>query len=155
VGIASFSNWKTSHKASFRRFVYDRVTLRGQTLVEFAMIASVFLMLLFGIMQMALTVYNYNTVCSAAREAVRYAIVRSPSSVNPATSAQIQQVAVNNAVGLDPSKLTATLTWITDANLPLQKDAQVRVSYLYQLTIPFFSPVTLTLSSTAQMLVSQ
>jgi Flp pilus assembly protein TadG len=124
-------------------------------MVEFAMVASVFLMLLFGIMQMALTVYNYNTVCSAAREAVRYAIVRSPKTTNPATTAQIQQIAINNAVGLDPSKLTATLTWPVDANLPLQTDAQVKVSYLYQLQIPFFSPVSLTLSSTSQMLVSQ
>ncbi len=127
----------------------------GQTMVEFALVASVFLLLLFGVMQMALTVYNYNTVCSAAREAVRYAIVHSPSSANPATTAQIQQIAVNNAVGLDSSQLTVTVSWPSDANLPLQKDAQVKVSYLYQLRIPFVTPVSLTLASTSQMLVSQ
>jgi len=124
-------------------------------MVEFAMVASVFLLLMFGIMQMALTVYNYNTICSAAREAVRYAIVRSPTSANPATTAQIQQIAIINAVGLNSSQLTVTVSWPTDANLPLQKDAQVKVSYLYQLQIPFLSPVSLTLASTSQMLVSQ
>lgn len=127
----------------------------GQTMVEFAMVASLFLLLLFGVMQMALTVYNYNTVCSAAREAVRFAIVHSPASANSATTAQIQQVAMNEAVGLNSSQLTVTVSWPADAKLPLQKDAQVTVSYQYQLKIPFLSPVTLTLASTSQMLVSQ
>jgi Flp pilus assembly protein TadG len=127
----------------------------GQTMVEFAMVATVFLLLLFGIMQMALTVYNYNTVCSAAREAVRYAIVRSPTSANPATTAQIQQIAINTAVGLNTSQLTIAVSWPADANLPTQTDARVKVSYQYQLQIPFFSPLTMTLASTSQMLVSQ
>jgi len=128
---------------------------RGQTMVEFAMVASVFLLLLFGIMQMALMVYNYNTVCSAAREAVRYAIVRSPTSPNPATTAQIQQIAINTAVGLNTSQLTVAVSWPADASLPAQSDARVQVSYQYQLQIPFFSPLTMTLASTSQMLVSQ
>ncbi|HEY1850308.1 MAG TPA: TadE/TadG family type IV pilus assembly protein [Candidatus Binataceae bacterium] len=136
-------------------FVGGSSEARGQTMVEFAMVASVFLLLLFGIMQMALTVYNYNTVCSAAREAVRYAIVRSPTSPNPATTAQIQQVAINTAVGLNTSQLTIAVSWPADANLPTQSDARVKVSYQYQLKIPFFSPVTMTLASTSQMLVSQ
>jgi len=129
--------------------------LAGQTTVEFAMVASFFLLLLFIIIQVALTIYNYNTVCSAAREAVRYAIVHSPASANPVTAAQIQQVAIDNAVGLDPSQIVVTVSWLADANLPLQEDAQVKVSYQYQLKIPFLSPVTLTLASTSQMLVSQ
>jgi Flp pilus assembly protein TadG len=127
----------------------------GQTMVEFAMVASVFLLLMFGVMQMALTVYNYNIVCSAAREAVRYAMVHSPNSSNPATSAQIQQVAINSAVSLNSSNLSISVSWPADANLPFQKDAQVKVSYVYQLQIPFMTPVSLTLASTSQMLVSQ
>ena len=127
----------------------------GQTMVEFAMVATVFLMLMFGVMQMALTVYNYDTVCSAAREAVRYAIVHSPTGSSPAATAQIQQIAINSAVSLNSSNLTVSVSWPADANLPLQKDAQVKVSYLYQLQIPFMTPVSLTLASTSQMLVSQ
>ena len=124
-------------------------------MVEFALVASIFLLLLFGVMQLALTVYNYNTVCSAAREAVRYAIVHSPASPNAATTAQIQQIAINDAVGLNPSQLVVTVSWPADTRLPSQTDAQVKVSYQYQLSIPFLSPVTMTLASTSQMLVSQ
>jgi Flp pilus assembly protein TadG len=127
----------------------------GQTMMEFAMVASIFLLLMFAIMQMALIVYNYNTVCMAAREAVRYAIVHSPASRNPATTAQIQQVAINNAVGLNAGQLNVTVNWPADAELPLQDDAQVKVSYQYQLNIPFLAPATMTLASTSQMLVSQ
>jgi Flp pilus assembly protein TadG len=127
----------------------------GQTMVEFALVASVFLLLLFAIMQVALAVYNYNTVCSVAREAVRYAMVHSPSSTNPASDSQIQQIAVNNAVGLDSSRLTVTVSWPANASLPLQKDAQVKVSYQYQLNIPFMAPLSLTFASTSEMLVSQ
>ena len=93
----------------------------GQAMVEFAMVVTVYLLLLFGIMMMTLSVYYYNTVCSAAREAVRYAIVHSPSSASPATTAQIQQIAINNAVNLVSSQLTVTVSWPADANLPSAK----------------------------------
>ncbi len=124
-------------------------------MVEFAMVVTVYLLLLFGIMMMTLSVYYYNTVCSAAREAVRYAIVHSPSSASPATTAQIQQIAINNAVNLVSSQLTVTVSWPADANLPSQSDAEVNVSYQYQLHVPFMSALTMTVASTAQMLVSQ
>ena len=142
-------------RAAHTAFFGGSSEARGQTMAEFAMVASVFLLLLFGIMQVTLTVYNYDTVCSAAREAVRYAIVRSPTSPNPATTAQIQQIAINTAVGLNPSQLTIAVSWPADTNLPAQSDARVKVSYQYQLQIPFFAPVTMTLASTSQMLVSQ
>jgi Flp pilus assembly protein TadG len=127
----------------------------GQAMVEFAMVVAVFFMVLFGIMMMTLTVYDYNTVSSAAREAVRYAIVHSPASARPATTAQIQQIAINNAVNLVASQLTVTVSWPADANLPSQTDAQVNVSYKYQLNVPFTPAFTMTVASTAQMLVSQ
>ncbi|MBF6571254.1 MAG: pilus assembly protein [Candidatus Binataceae bacterium] len=127
----------------------------GQTLLEFALAATLLFLLIFGIMEMALAVYSYNTVCSAAREAVRYAIVHSPTGPNPSTTSQIQQVAIDYAVDLNPKQLTVNVSWPNDANLPSQADAQVQVSYHYQLQIPSVSPVTLTLSSTSRMLVSQ
>lgn len=127
----------------------------GQTAVEFALAASVFLFVMFALTEMALVVYNYNTVCSAAREAVRYAIVHSPSSANPATTSEIQQVAINSAVNLNPAELTVNVSFPSDPRLPSQLDALVQVSYQYSLQIPFRSPVTLSLASSAQMLVSQ
>ena len=127
----------------------------GQTAVEFALAASVFLFVMFALTEMALVVYNYNTVCSAAREAVRYAIVHSPTSANPATTSEIQQVAINSAVNLNPAELTVNVSFPSDPRLPSRLDALVQVSYQYSLQIPFRSPVTFSLASSAQMLVSQ
>ncbi|MGD0117571.1 MAG: TadE/TadG family type IV pilus assembly protein [Candidatus Binatus sp.] len=137
------------------RVAWQRTESAGQAMVEFAMVVSVFLLMLFGIMLMTLTVSYYNTVNSAAREAVRYAIVHSPNSANPATTAQIQQIAIGKALNMNPSQLTVTVSWPADATLTSQIDAQVSVSYLYQLHVPFMSAVSLTVASTAQMLVSQ
>jgi Flp pilus assembly protein TadG len=133
----------------------DQQRRRGQTTAEFALVATLFLLMLFGSMLMGLTVYRYYTVCSAAREAVRYAIVHSPASQYPATISQIQQIAINYAAALDPKLLTVNVTWPADPSLPSRSDAQVQVSYTFKLAIPFLSPINLTLSSTSKMLASQ
>ena len=48
---------------------------RGQTLVEFALILPIFVLLLVGIFDFGRAIYAYNTISNAAREAVRVAIV--------------------------------------------------------------------------------
>lgn len=48
---------------------------RGQTLVEFALILPVFILVLVGIFDLGRAVYAYNTINNAAREAARLAIV--------------------------------------------------------------------------------
>jgi Flp pilus assembly protein TadG len=127
----------------------------GQELVEFATVTTAFLLLMFGLMYLGSAVYYYNTLSSAAREAVRYAIAHSPTSPAPATTKQIQQVAINDATGLDPTVLTVDVSWPTDPNLPLKQDAQVKVSYQYKVRIPFLDQVSFNLTSTSRMLVSQ
>jgi hypothetical protein len=94
-------------------------------------------------------------VSASAREAVRYAIAHSPTSVAPATIEQIQQVAINFASGLDSKKLSVLVSWPNDPRLPKNQDAQVQVSYQYQLNIPLLPQVALNLTSTSRMLVSQ
>jgi Flp pilus assembly protein TadG len=137
--------------ASFRRGQHRA----GQTMVEFALTATVLVLLIFGLINMAILVYNYNTACSAAREAVRYAIVHSPTGPNPATTAQIQQVAINYAPALNLTSSNITVSWPADSNLPSQDDAKVAISHNYNLQIPFLPSITVTVTSTSQMLVSQ
>lgn len=52
-----------------------RVEVRGQGMVEFALILPVFVLLLVGLFDVGRAVYAYNTVNNAAREAGRLAIV--------------------------------------------------------------------------------
>jgi hypothetical protein len=48
---------------------------RGQALVEFALTVPIFLMLVFGIIDLARLVFSYTQVIDAARQGVRYGIV--------------------------------------------------------------------------------
>lgn len=130
----------------------------GTSMVEFAMAATIFLMLMFATIEMAMVVYSYNTVSHAARECVRYAIVHSPTGPNPATTTQIQGVTVGYADLPAPNQLTKSdvaVTWPNDPNLPSQRDAQCSISLNYSLRIPFLPSKTLPLTATARMLVSQ
>lgn len=131
----------------------------GQTLAEFMLVASFLFLLLFGIIEMGIVVYRYNTVSMAAREAARYAIVHSPSAANspcPSTGCggctAVATIARNYAPFLSASNVTVCFS--ADPNLPLQYDAVVTITYNYTQQIPFMSAVPLTLTSSSQMLVS-
>ena len=57
------------------RMLIRRDGERGQTLVEFALILPVFILLLFGLFDLGRAVYAFNTISNASREGVRLAIV--------------------------------------------------------------------------------
>ena len=48
---------------------------RGQSMVEYALVLPILLLLLLGIMEFGILVFNYNTIANAAREGARYGIV--------------------------------------------------------------------------------
>jgi hypothetical protein len=60
-----------------------RVALRGQTLVELALVMPMFLMVLVGIIALGLGVFYQQQISNAAREAARYAAIHSASSLSP------------------------------------------------------------------------
>jgi Flp pilus assembly protein TadG len=152
AGRDAGSGMKT--QANSIRLKNERVPY-GQSMAEFAIVAALLFLITFAIMEVGWAVYQYNTVSSAARDAVRYAVVHSPTSANPATTSQIQQVAVNAAPNLGLATSAITVSWPADTNLPSKKDAEVQISYEYQLNVPFMSPTTLTFTTTSRMLVSQ
>lgn len=130
----------------------------GTAMVEFAMGATIFFMLMFTIIELAMVVYSYNSISHAARECVRYAIVHSPTGPNPATTAQIKGITVGYADLPAPNQLVpgdVTVTWPADPNLPSSDDAQCTIALNYSLRIPFLPSKTLPLTTTARMLVSQ
>jgi Flp pilus assembly protein TadG len=117
-------------------------------MAEFAIIATVLLTLLFGIIQLGIVIYEYNMVCSAAREAVRYAIA------NPNDTTGIQNAAIKSAPFLSSANITINVS-ITDPNDSTKKDARIAISYPYTLQIPLLPSISFTISSTSQMLRSQ
>ena len=114
---------------------------RGQTLVEFALVVPIFILLVLGIFDVGRAVFNYSTVANAAREGAREAIVnQDPVAVKAA--------AKDAGIGLG----------LTDADITLAPCAaqdcaySVTVTYDYEPATPFigqlFNP---TLKSTAVM----
>lgn len=124
----------------------------GQSMLEFAIVILVALVLIFGIIQASLALYAYNFVSYAARSAVRYAMVHGSQSGSPATASTIQSYAKGLASGLDPHSLTVTTTWNPNNNPG--STVTVKVTYEFRAPIPFIWTRVLILSSTAQGVIT-
>ncbi|HEY1375452.1 MAG TPA: TadE/TadG family type IV pilus assembly protein [Gemmataceae bacterium] len=124
----------------------------GATSVEFAMVASVVLLLIIGLIVMALGVFRYQELARLARDGARYAAVRGAdyarfSGKPAATATDVYQKAIlPNAVILTPSKLSADITWSPDNTAGGQVTVTVRYQWLPE---TYFKGMTL--SSTASM----
>jgi len=66
-----------------RKNLADANLRRGQALVEFAMIAPLFFVLLLSIVEFGRAIYYIQILNNAAREGARYAIVHGNESANP------------------------------------------------------------------------
>jgi Flp pilus assembly protein TadG len=144
---------------------------QGSAIVEFAMVAVLLLTVVFGVIEICFALYAYNVVSEAAREGTRFAIVRGSActtftSACPATTTDIQSyVQYLGYPGINPDKMTVTTTWsATNAqtvctpspacNNP-RNQVQVKVTYQLPLVLPFLSSQTLSVSNTAQMVISR
>ncbi|HEX4813539.1 MAG TPA: TadE family protein [Nonomuraea sp.] len=67
---------------------------RGQTMVELALVAPLFFMVIFGIIILGIGVFYQQQVANAAREAARYAIVNTGSAQCPTVSNREPDLAV-------------------------------------------------------------
>jgi hypothetical protein len=71
--------------SSLRRFFHDqnREEQRGQSLVEFALLLPLMLLIITGLFDVARAVWQENTLAYAAREGTRYAIVHGSNGFPP------------------------------------------------------------------------
>jgi Flp pilus assembly protein TadG len=122
----------------------------GQNLVEFSLISFMFIIVLFGVVEMGRMVLVYTTIANAARAGARYAIVhggdRTGSGVNgpsgPGSTTQIQTVVKNFASAglLNTSNLTITVSYPNGNNYAGSK-VDVTVSYTYDPLISYFNTI--------------
>src|SRR6266849_3601893 len=91
----------------------------GVTMVEFAIVGPVVFLLLLGLLIGGMGTFRYQEIASLAREASRWASVHGTQYQKdtgmPAATAQdiYNNVIAPNAVSLDRSNLTYTVTWNT------------------------------------------
>ena len=121
-------------------------------MVEFSLVFLVFLMMVFGLMELGKAAWTYNTVAHAARMGARYAMVH--GSLNPATKDQIKSVVKGNAVGLDSSKINVEASW--KPSNARGNTVQVEVSYPFEMTVLnlIVKDKSFTVKSTSNMIIA-
>ncbi len=135
--------------------LHRRSDVRGQTLVELALVLPLLVLLIAGIFDFGRAIYGYNTVLNSSREAARLAIVHQ-------TASDVQQKAVDHAVALGLQTSDVSLDFRTrtspdtagSCNSKLGTPeivgcvAVVIVEYNYEASVPMISalvgPITLT-----------
>lgn len=84
---------------------------RGGTAVEFALVAPLLIVALFGIIDFGRMMWMASSVEHAAAEAVRYAIVRGADADVPATATDIADYVNSRTAGMNPEDLSVAVNW--------------------------------------------
>lgn len=143
----------------------------GSGLVEYALVFLAFMTMLLGVADFGRAMYAYHFVSSAAREATRYAIVRSCSTTSTncptaVSATDIQTFVRQVPLGIDPTQVTAQTTWTPNRNPG--SVVQVTVNYSFSFAVPIVSklitanpcpsasdPKSICMTSTSQMVIAQ
>ncbi|HVJ48565.1 TadE family protein [Desulfitobacterium sp.] len=106
---------------------------RGQAMVEMALILPLFLLLLFGMIEMGRVGYAYVTVSNAARSGVRVATTGGMDQ-------DIQNAVILGAPTLNQAELTIIIT-PTQIDRQSGQSVQVQVTYPVHLIVPLISNI--------------
>lgn len=116
---------------------------RGQTLVEFALVLPLFVLIVVGLFNVGYGIYAYNTVANAARSAARVAVVNQSAGA-------VEGEARRQTVALSEARVSVTQAACNTLGCPYG----VTVTYDFEPIAPLigdlFNP---TISSTAVMSV--
>ena len=104
---------------------------RGQTAVEFALVAPILIVLLLGIIQVGIAFHDYVTITDAARAGARKAVV---ARFTGGTTATTEQAVRNAASDLDQSKLGVNVN--PPALTTAGSTVTVTATYPYSIDIP-------------------
>jgi hypothetical protein len=137
---------------------------RGQALVEFALVAPMFFLLLFAIVEAGRFIFYYETLSNATREGARYAIVNGANTLGcpsgppaPGTSAcdttganvvtRVRQA----AIGV-PNTIVVTPTWLPDNGRG--SSVHVEASFQYRSLIPLVPLPPITVNAESSLVIN-
>ena len=123
----------------------------GSTMAEFAMVASVFFMVLIGIIESGRLFYTHNALTDAARRGARYAVLHKESEV-----ACVRNMVVYGEANVDPDTCAPTgpplISGLVPANVSVVYTgpspnpfgmnlgtATVTIEYSFTINVPLFS----------------
>jgi Flp pilus assembly protein TadG len=141
----------------------------GQALVEFALVAPIFFLLLFAIIEGGRFILYYQALNNAAREGARYAIVHGSNSNCPSgpmppgqtapiycydpSGANVVKQVKDTAFGLLGSGVTVTPTWGATGN-GRDSDVDVVATYTYQPLVPIVPLPAISITAESKLVIN-
>ena len=115
---------------------------KGQSLVEFALILPILLILLAGVLDVARMYYVYVVLTDAAAEGVSYAASNppsNPSAPGDANAAEIEARTLSACTGVDDEVQSVDIDCPTCPNVVTGDAITVTVTYRYSVMTPFLN----------------
>lgn len=122
---------RSAHHLSRFRFRFREE--RGQTIVEFAIVLPVLVLLLLGIAQFGLSFHDYLAITDAARVGARAAAVNRTTDPCGAATTAIQNTVSTTQWSTISSRITCT------AGANVGDPVKVSIAYPYSIGLPGFS----------------
>jgi Flp pilus assembly protein TadG len=129
---------------------------RGQTLVEFSIVAVIFFVIVLGMIDIGRAVWNYNTLAQATREGTRFAIVHGAESdgpLGPGDEATISDHVVKHSSGMDTSALDIDVEWL-DGDNGVGNRVRVTSEYTYTPVMQFLNIFSFSMKSSSTMTIT-
>ena len=119
-------------RCTFSKLLKDR---SGTAFVEFALLASIFFIVCFAVIDFGRMMWLNNTVEHIAAEGARYAAVRGSDKPTPVTASEIVTYIQDRADGIPDADMTISVTWPewpgANVNPPAGGAVTVLVTYNY------------------------
>lgn len=133
----------------------------GQALVEFALVAPLFFLLLFAIIDFGRYVYYVQIVNNAAREGTRYAIVHGSDGLPPTgppddpSGSAVKAVVRHYLIGIvgDSSVLTIDPTW-PDGSNGRNNAVTVVITYQFRSALPIVPIPPIRVQGTSTLVIN-
>lgn len=112
----------------------ERTNEKGVAAVEFAIVLPVLIVLIFGIVEFGLLLYNRQVITNASREGCRAGIVqRTPKRTADEIEAIVNNYSASNLITFAPA--SDPVTTVTGAGGSFSEPLTVRVEYTYTFLI--------------------
>lgn len=129
-------------RASLRRLRDD---CRGVSVVEFALLAPVFLGLVIGAIEFGRAAYTQGVVSFAAEEATRYAVVN-----YSITEDEVRDLTEDCLLGIDPARINAIVVTGPIDPVDNTRTISVEVSYDFQFLLPLMPDSVIPISGASR-----
>ena len=127
-------------RAALARLRTLRRDCGGSVVVEFALLAPVLLVLVFGVLQVGIALQNYNALRNLSADVARYAVIAHQSG-NTLSTTQLRTYAITHAQGtpylLEGTRVNAVVTIPANQRIAGVRELQITVTYEIESLLEF------------------